>query len=96
MTVDASDLEHAVEGLIEEGVDDRQRQLDVTNVTRTVFCTLMAGAAGHSVPVAVGAHPEVIEPTLKRMTKLIESHRRCEVDCGEGSDLCSTVQPKCD
>ena len=96
MTVDAGDLQHAVDGLVEERVDNWQRQLNVTDVTRTVLCALVASAARQSVPVTVGSHPEVIESTLERMTELVERHGRCKVDCGEGSDLCSTVETKSD
>ena len=62
----------------------------------TMFCTLVTSATSHPVPVAVGAHPEVIEATLKWMTKLVECHRRGKMDCGKGSDLCSAVQAKRD
>ena len=76
MAVDAGDLKHAMDGLVEEGVDDRHGQLNVTNVAGTVLCALVASGTAHSVPVAVGSHPQVIEPALEGMTKLVEGDWR--------------------
>ena len=76
MAVDAGDLEHAMDGLVEEGVDDRHGQLNVTNVAGTVLCALVASGTAHSVPVAVGSHPQVVEPSLEGMTKLVEGDWR--------------------
>ena len=43
MAVDAGDLEEAVEGLVEEGVDDGQGELDVADVPGTVVRGLGGG-----------------------------------------------------
>ena len=53
MAVDAGDLEEAVEGLVEEGVDDGQRELDVADVPGTVVGGLgrfldLQGGMGYS------------------------------------------------
>ena len=59
----------------------------MTDVSGTMFTVEMTRGTRHVVPVTEWSHPEVIQPGLQGVAKLVEGHRIGHVDCGQLSDL---------